>query len=208
MRIMLVDDHPVFRSGMAMTLKSLFDGAELIEAGDVARLNARLDEAETPPDLLVLDLLFPGFDARADFPALRRRLPVTPMIVVSMIHDNALIEQLMRAGANGFVSKAAPPTELSAAILAVMDGETVVRRAAGPRQAAPGACGDDPLGALSPRQLDVMRWIARGLSNKEIARELEISPYTVRVHVSAALRALGLSNRSALTSYAASRGLG
>ncbi|MGD2132119.1 MAG: response regulator transcription factor [Maricaulaceae bacterium] len=208
MKIMLVDDHPVFRSGMAMTLKSLFDGAEIIEAGDVARLNALLDNAETPPDLLVLDLLFPGFNARVDFPALRRRLPVTPMIVVSMIYDNDLIEHLMRAGANGFVSKAAPPAELSAAILAVMDGETVVRRAAGPASSEVATALDDPLGALSPRQLDVMRRVAQGLSNKEIARELEISPYTVRIHVSAALRALGLANRSALASYAASRGLG
>jgi len=207
MKILLVDDHPVFRSGMALTLMSLFDGAEIVEAGDITRVNAFLEAAETPPDLLVLDLLFPGFDARANFPALRRRLPVTPIIVVSMIHDGELINHLMRVGANGFVSKAAPPAELSSAILAVMEGETVVRHAAGPVCRAIAADGD-PLTGLSPRQIDILRCIARGLSNKEIARDLFISPYTVRIHVSAALRALGLTNRSALASYAASRGLG
>lgn len=207
MKIMLVDDHPVFRSGLALTAQSLFNDADIVEAGDLAPLLSAVEAGERLPDLVLLDLCLPGFDATKDFSALRRKLPLTPILVVSMVHESELINAVMRAGANGFVSKAAPPQELSSAILSVMEGETVIRRAAGPANTASAADGVDVLAALSPRQLEVMRHIAQGLSNKEIARELEISPFTVRIHVSAVLRALGLANRSALASFAAARGL-
>ena len=203
--ILLVDDHPVFRSGLALTAKSLFDNANIIEAGDLTTVMS--DELLTTPDLLLLDLMLPGFAPEKDFPSLRKKLPLTPILAVSMVHDGDIIDTLMKAGANGFVSKAAPPEDLSAAILAVMDGETVIRKAAAlPTHASP-SMEQDPVASLSPRQLDVVRHIAHGLSNKEIARELDISPFTVRIHVSAALRTLGLSNRSALASFASARGL-
>ncbi len=207
MKILLVDDHPVFRSGLALTARSLYRDAETVEAGDLSWLQSADDLGDAPPDLILLDLCLPGFDPLQDFPRLRRKLPLTPILVVSMVHDASLIDAVMRAGANGFVSKAAPPGELSSAILAVMDGETVVRRATGPEARADDPRNDDPVAALSPRQLEVLRLIARGLANKEIARELDISPFTVRVHVSAVLRTLGLANRSALASYASARGL-
>lgn len=205
MTILLVDDHPVFRSGLALTAKSLFDNANIIEVGDLsAVLNGEL---HATPDLLLLDLMLPGFAPEHDFPTLRKTLPLTPILVVSMVHDGDIIDTLMKAGANGFVSKAAPPEDLSAAILAVMDGETIIRRAASLPSQNQTSPDQDPITALSPRQLDVVRHIAHGLSNKEIARELDISPFTVRIHVSAALRTLGLSNRSALASFASARGL-
>ena len=204
MTIMLVDDHPVFRSGLALTARSLFQDADIIEAGD---LNCILtNSSDATLDLLLLDLMLPGFEPEKDFAQLRRTLPLTPILVVSMVHDGHLIDAVMQAGANGFVSKAAPPDELSAAILAVLEGETIVRRATGPIR-SPDIATDDPVSELSPRQLEVLRHIARGQSNKEIARELDISPFTVRIHVSAVLRTLGLTNRSALASFASARGL-
>ncbi len=202
MKILLVDDHPVFRSGMAIMMRNLFADAEIIEAGDRAGLEREI-EKRPPLDLVVLDLLFPGFDAIKDFPALRQKLPLSPIIAVSMTHDNALIDSVMAAGANAFVSKTARPEDICAAFLSVMDGETLVVRSSGPAEIAQGS---DDLSSLTPRQLDVLRFIARGLSNKEIARELDISPYTVRIHVSALLRTLDLSSRSAAASFAASRG--
>lgn len=184
-------------------LSNLFDGADIVEAGDAAVLTRELG-AEPKPDLVLLDLIFPGFDAPRDFPGLRRALPLTPIVVVSMVSDTSLIDDVMSAGANGFVSKSARPDDISAAFLAVMDGESVILRAS--HEASPHPMSEDPLGALTGRQIEVLRYICKGMSNKEIARELDISPFTVRIHVSALLKSLGMSTRSAAASFAASRG--
>lgn len=205
MRILLVDDHPVFRNGMMTMLSNLFDGADIIEAGDAAVLTRELG-TEPKPDLVLLDLIFPGFDAPRDFPGIRRALPLTPIVVVSMISDSSLIDEVMSAGANGFVSKSARPDDISAAFLAVMDGESVILRAS--RESGPHPVHEDALGTLTSRQIEVLRYICKGMSNKEIARELEISPFTVRIHVSALLKSLGVSTRSAAASFAVSRGFG
>lgn len=203
MKILLVDDHPVFRNGMMTMLGNLFENAEIVEAGDASVLNREV-EAEIKPDLVLLDLIFPGFDAPRDFPNLRRALPLTPIVVVSMVSENTLVDDVMSAGANGFVSKSARPDDISAAFLAIMDGESVILRAS--HEASPLPVGDDALSNLTGRQIEVLRYISQGMSNKEIARELDISPFTVRIHVSALLKSLGVASRSAAASYAASRG--
>jgi len=203
MKILLVDDHPVFRNGMMTMLSNLFEGAEIVEAGDAAFLSRAL-EHENTPDLVLLDLIFPGFDALRDFPALRRKLPLTPIVAVSMVSDSAIVDDVMAAGANGFVSKSARPDDISAAFLAIMEGEAVVLRASYETSLQP--TNDDALGSLTNRQVEVLRFICQGMSNKEIGRELDISPFTVRIHVSALLKTLGLSSRSAAASFAASRG--
>lgn len=184
-------------------LRNLFKKAVVTEVGDNAALT-RAIEIDGPFDLILLDLLFPGFDATTDFISLRRKLPLTPIVAVSMIHDNPLIDRVMSEGANGFISKAARAEDIIKALQEIFDGETIVLRASGNIPTIPESA---DLSALTNRQIDVLKYIARGMSNKEIARELDISPYTVRIHVSAMLRTLGLPSRAAAASFAASRGL-
>lgn len=201
--VLIADDHPIFREGLKGIVTKLFADAEVHEAGDMAAVRAVLDR-DTPLDLLISDVYFPGCVARRDLPRLRRELPLTPIVVVSMVHDAELVAGIMEAGINGFVSKSVPPKEMAAAILAVMDGEVVVRRA--PRTDDAVDVAVDPIAALSPRQLEVLRFICRGASNKEIAAALDLSPYTVRIHVSAVLRSLNVSGRAAAAAFASSRG--
>ena len=121
-----------------------------------------------------------------------------------MVQDHEVIQSIMAQGANGFVSKSAKPEDMSSAFLNVMDGETVTLLSSGPDITVPE---NEVIASLTPRQIEVLRHLAHGRSNKEIARELGISPYTVRIHVSALFKTLSLSSRSAAAAFASARGI-
>lgn len=196
--ILIVDDHPLFRDGLRRVALQACPGARIAEADTVAGLDAACCTAA--PDLLLLDLVFPGFDAERDFADLRQRLPLTTILVVSMTDDGETVHHVMAAGANGFLSKAVAPADMAAGIGRALEGERPVLLEA---SSAP----DPAPCALSPRQIDVLRCLARGMTNKEIGRALDISPFTVRVHVTAILRAFDVPTRSAAVSAALQAGL-
>lgn len=204
MRIIVADDHPIFRDGLTQILGRLFEEADVVEAGDVSELEAAISEIKAP-DLLTLDLLFPGFNWQKDLERLRNALPLTPIAVISMVQDNAAVSRATEVGINGFISKSVQPDVLAESLLQVMDGEILVRRA-GEQTDFGQPDSFTALRQLTGRQIDVLRLICRGKSNKEIARDLELSPYTVRVHVSAMMKTLGVNSRAGAAALATSNG--
>lgn len=202
-RIIVADDHPVFREGLSRIAQRVFPQASVIEAGDMDEV---LDIASTgaAPSLFMLDLLFPGQSPQA-IGALRQRFQRSSIVIVSMVDNRELIDEVMAAGADGFIGKATPPGEIGDALLAVRAGDFVLTL--GPAGVPSFSEDGHLLEQLTPRQQDVLRLLARGLSNKEIARELDISPFTVRIHVSSLLRTLDVSSRAAAAVKASKAGL-
>ena len=200
MKVLLVDDHPVYRDGLTALVMQLFDDARVEQVGDAAAMFERL-ESDPSVDLLLLDLSIPGLDGRAALPMLRTRFPAVPVVVVSASDDAETAAACMAQGASGFIPKSVRRDALAAALQAVLDGAVYLSPVPQSRPPAAAAAG------LTPREVDVLRRLAVGESNKEIARKLEISEATVRAHCTAVFRCLGVASRTQALLEATRRGL-
>ncbi|MCU0262163.1 MAG: response regulator transcription factor [Candidatus Nanopelagicales bacterium] len=205
-RVVLVDDHGLFRAGVAHELAGSVDLVG--EAGDVEK--AIIVIRATRPDVVLLDVHLPGGGGRAILDACVPELPATRFLALSVSDAADDVIGVVRGGARGYVTKGVTAAELLDAIHRVAAGEAVFS----PRLAgfvldafSSAAPASDELDQLSPREREVMRFIARGYTYREIARELVLSVKTVETHVSSVLRKLQLSNRHELTRWAQARGV-
>jgi len=198
--IVLADDHAVVRSGLRMLLDAEPDIEVLAEAGDVDA--ARRYTLGHKPTVLVLDLNMPGGSSLEAIPKVAELSPDTSVVVLTMQEDPAFAREALRAGARGYVLKHAAGTELVQAIRTAAGGGTWLNPDLGARMAAAPDGPAGPLAALSERELEVLRLIALGHTNNEIAERLCLSVRTIESHRAHIQQKLGVSTRSELVRYA------
>jgi DNA-binding NarL/FixJ family response regulator len=205
-RVLVVDDHPVVRQGLRTFLDLQGDITVVGEAGDGA--SAVTAAVEHRPDVILLDLRMPGTDGTGALHGLRECGVASRVLVVTSFTDPAAVLPALRAGAAGYVFKDIDPPALAAAIRAVHAGHVLmnadVARLLTTGDGAPATGGGS---ALTPRERDVLAEIARGRSNREIARALNVSEKTVKTHLSAIFTKLGVADRTQAALHAVRAGL-
>lgn len=212
--LLIVDDHPLFRQGVRLFLESQPGITVAGEAGDGASAIAFLEE--NPVGCVLLDLQMPGKSGIDVAKDIKDRWPDTRILVLTSFNSWDMIYPALKAGASGYILKDAPPPELLAGIRAVAAGgryldEEVASRLldslTGPsgKELAPQDAG--LVSTLTPRELDVLKELARGLDNKEIAARLYLSEKTVKTHVASILEKLDVKSRTQAALYALQRGL-
>ncbi len=208
-RVAIVDDHPVFRMGMAGLLGSLEDITVVAQAANAAQALAM---EPSSADVVLMDLNL-GKDSGVETTReLLRRDPGVRVLVVTMREDDESVVACMRVGASGYLLKGASPDEVERAVRAVANGEVILGPAVAARAVAVLTSGRTsarvPFPELTDREREVLDLVARGFDNLSIARRMVLSPKTVRNHVSNILTKLGVPDRSAAIVRAREGGLG
>ncbi len=198
--IVLADDHQVVRAGLRLLLESEGGFQVVAEAGDVPTAERRV--AAYHPRVLILDLNMPGEPSLTAIPRLRDSSPETNIVVLTMQNDPAFAREALRAGAIGYVLKEAADSELVQAVRMASDGRTYLNPELGARLAAEPATPEGPPDDLSARELEVLRLIALGHTNSEIASRLFLSVRTVESHRAHIQQKTRRTSRADLVAYA------
>ena len=196
-RIIVVDDHPLFRGALTQALSSALAGARIDQAASLAELEELIAQ-RSDTDLVLLDLSMPGVQGLSGLLLLRSQHPDVPVVVVSAHDDPETIRRCMEFGASGYVPKSLSVEEIRAAVETVLGGgiwippDIDLERAAGSSTADVVA----RLSTLTPQQVRVLMMLGQGLLNKQIAFQLGVSEATIKAHVSAILQKLHVDSRT------------
>jgi DNA-binding NarL/FixJ family response regulator len=213
LRVVVVDDHPLYREGLVTAMSTMTDVEVVGEAGDGEQAVAVVDERQ--PDVVVMDLHMPvlnGIDATR---RITGRHPGTAVLVLTMLEGDDSVFAAMRAGARGYLLKGADRSEIARALAGVSHGEVVFSSGIASRVLAFFAAGPatsaahlDPFPGLTDREREILDLVARGLTNAEIARRLSVSDKTVRNHVSNVFAKLQVAGRAEAVARARDAGMG
>jgi two-component system response regulator NreC len=203
-RILIADDHGVLRAGLRTLLHGVADIQVVGEAGTGEEALQLTDQVQ--PDLVLLDISMPGLDGLEVTRRLKDSWPATRVLIMTMHEDTGLLREALRAGAAGYIVKRAVESELITAIQAVHRGELYVHPSLTRglfQDLTPAPPARLEVEALTPRELDVLRLLALGHTNRQIAQVLSLSVRTVESHRSSIVDKLGLRTRAELAQYAA-----
>jgi DNA-binding NarL/FixJ family response regulator len=196
-RLVIADDHPLFRDALRQAVASVVTPARIDDAGSFEELTSLL-ERDSDVDLVLLDLTMPGINGFSGLIYLRAQYPAIPVVIVSASDDIGTIRRSLDFGASGFIPKRFGVETLRDAILKVMEGDVWV-----PPDVDLASAADpdmtrlrDRLVTLTPQQVRVLMMLSEGLLNKQIAYELGVSEATIKAHVSAILQKLGVESRT------------
>lgn len=201
-KILIADDHPLFREAIHNVIADGFAGSDVMETADLDSALA-LTREHDDLDLILLDLNMPGMHGLNGLITLRNEAPTIPVVIVSTEEDKQIVLQAITYGAVGFITKSSPRAQMTDAIEQILNGNVylpsdIIRSSKQtPRRASHEESGIPPelLQALTRKQLLVLERMTKGESNKQIAYNLDIAETTVKAHVSAILRKLGVHNR-------------
>jgi DNA-binding NarL/FixJ family response regulator len=209
LRIVLADDHAILRQGLKLLIDSQDDMAVVGEAGDG---DGAVEQAKAlNPDIVIIDISMPGMNGLVATRTLKELMPNVAIVTLTRHDDDTHLEELLRAGASGYILKQSAPMELVRAIRAVATGGVYIDPAMSSRVAdgllaKPARALNPAPAAISERESEVLRLIAIGYSNKEVAAKLNISVKTVEVHKANAMRKLGLAGRVDVIRYGVLQG--
>lgn len=196
-RVIIVDDHPLFRAALREALGQAFAGIVLDEAGNLDAVTAMLDR-DGDTDLVLLDLKMPGVQGFSGLMFLRAQYPSVPVAVVSASDEPHVIRRALELGASGYIPKSLTVETMREAVAAILAGSLWVPE--GTAEAVPfDAAADDlarRIALLTPQQMRVLMMLKEGLLNKQIAFELKVSEATIKAHVSAILHKLDVGSRT------------
>ena len=204
-RILIADDHGIVRQGLRMYLGSDPEIEIIGEARDGAEALKLAHQLH--PDVVLMDLLMPVMDGIAATSAIRRELPDTEVVALTSVLEDAAVVEAIRAGAIGYLLKDTEAHELRRAIKAAAAGQVQLSPQAAARRIREVRTPENSKAALTERETDVLRLLAQGLSNKEIAQSLNVGEQTVKTHVSHILEKLAVPSRTQAALYAMRTGL-
>jgi DNA-binding NarL/FixJ family response regulator len=209
LRILLADDHVTVRHGLKLLIDGEADMKVVAEASDGE--SALKQALEIKPDVVILDISMPGMNGLAATRALKKAQPDAVIVTLTRHADDAYLQELLRAGVKGYVLKRSAPTELLQAIRGVAAGgqyldSTLTERVTAGFVNKPGGRPGAPVPTLTDREAEVLRLIASGYGNKEIAGRLGLSAKTIEAHKANAMRKLDLNGRIDIVKYAILQG--
>lgn len=199
LRLLVVEDHALVREGLLATLKNLGEETQTFGVADANEAIGVLEAQDI--DMMILDLMLPSIKGQTFLPVVVRRFPTVPVVILSALDDADTVARVMKAGASGFVSKSGSSTELLKALRAVLDGEIYLppklRELTHRSETAHGEGKNlAQRFGLTAAQVRVLDLLSEGRGNRAIGELLGLTEGTVKIHVSAIMKAMGVSNRS------------